>query len=207
MVVWTVGHFLQKHSGSRVGKTLMVVIVGVLMVSTFIQVSRWQNSVRLWAHTVNVTARSPISHMQFALAVQKAGGLEPAEELLRKGVSRWPNYAMLNANLGINRIKSHRFDEAIPHLRRAVKLEPDNGPIESLLGMALWKTGVYAEAEQFLRRGIKHDPAWVRSHYWLGRLQLDLGNSGAARTCFELALKVDRAYEPAKTWLGELTEP
>jgi predicted regulator of Ras-like GTPase activity (Roadblock/LC7/MglB family)/Tfp pilus assembly protein PilF len=85
-------------------------------------------------------------------AYRKAGMLDDAINVCKKGLDKHPSYTSARVVLGRIYNDKNKFDEAIEELRKVETADSDNLMVHSMLGNVYLKKKMYAEAiEQFQR--------------------------------------------------------
>ena len=93
-----------------------------------------------------------------ATAEVRQGKFETAEKNLRTVLSRWPDIAKANRELGNALLGQGKGDEAIKAFERVVELTPDNGVAHFDLSMALSKVGKEEDAREALEKSFELEP-------------------------------------------------
>ena len=83
---------------------------------------------------------------------------EEAEQVLRRAVGIYPEFARAHEELGVTLAARNRLESAIEHLRRAVELDPKSGSALMALGKALAALGQPAEADEAFERAFALTP-------------------------------------------------
>ena len=121
---------------------------------------------------------------------QPAGALaeyEKAEALMSQIAGAGTGLESLRAkmseahnDLGIERARAGRLDEAVKEYREAVRLRPDSAPAQNNLGYALFQTRQLDEAVDHLKEAIRLQPDYVVAQISLGDALLELGRNDEA---------------------------
>ncbi|HVV33129.1 MAG TPA: putative 2OG-Fe(II) oxygenase [Vitreimonas sp.] len=90
------------------------------------------------------------ARLRCADLLRRAGFTEKSEAMLRAGLARAPDTAMLLASLGTLLDEADRTEEALPFLRRAVALAPRVAIFDAALANALLRQGQGDEALKFI---------------------------------------------------------
>ena len=94
----------------------------------------------------------------FADFLREEGDDERGEKLIRDGLERDPDDAMLHHALGLLLVRSGRSDAAIESLGAAARLEKDNSRYSYVFGVALNSMGRSDEAARTLAEAYEKHP-------------------------------------------------
>lgn len=113
----------------RSQKTYIALLSGAVltlcMVGTWLQVQKWQNSITLLNHTINVTRNNSMAHYVFGLALDQQGRLEEAVLQYNKAIKIRPKFAMAHNNLAAAFSRKRKLKEAIYHYNQALQIDPN----------------------------------------------------------------------------------
>jgi len=132
IVAWGVPELISKWRYKE--KVLSVsagIIIPILLITTWWQVSHWKNSITIFKHAIRVTDK------------------------------KYPNTARIHNNLGVALFAKQKNEEAISHYKMAIKLKPDYAQAHYNLGFALFQKGEIKEAIDHYRETLKLKPDLV----------------------------------------------
>jgi spermidine synthase len=109
--------------------------------------------------------------LAYAEALRRLRAWEAAEQVLRAGVSAFPEERQFPLLLGDLLLDQERWLEAEPWFRRVVQLTPDSGAASYGLGRIAAKLGRREEAMRWLRQAAHHQPYHRQALRRLHRLQ------------------------------------
>jgi tetratricopeptide (TPR) repeat protein len=145
-LVW----FLHDLLPGRWGRKILILGLGGILVGclylTWFQVQIWKDSETLWTHTLNVTSKNYLAHVNLANALESQGRVHLALDHYRRSVEVYPNYALGYRRLGLVYQKYHFFPEAVEAFQKLVDLAPDNPDYRLHLATALRQMGRVQEA-------------------------------------------------------------
>jgi len=138
MVVWSLDDFLTWRPHWRRMTTLAggVALAGCL-VCTEIQLSYWQNSIKLFRHAIEATTDNFVAYTCLGETLRDLGMKKEALMLCAEAVRIAPNSPVAQYNLGMALLQNQRLGEAVEHLDAASRLAPHNSEIEYNLGLVL----------------------------------------------------------------------
>ncbi len=136
--------------------------------------------------------------IELAVAIQKRGRLDAAEEIYRRVLEAVPDQVDALHFLGICRFHRGQHEEGLALVRRALALAPDSVDVRNNLGNMLYSRRRFEEAEAAFRQVLALAPDYVNAHANLGsvlRRRRDLdGAEAALRRAIALAPDHGEAY-------------
>jgi tetratricopeptide (TPR) repeat protein len=121
---------------------------------------------------------------------------EKAAAAFRDGMARYPSYAKLPFNLGVNRMQLPRLDEARPAFARSLTLDPSNTNAWLYLGKASQELRIPGDALVAYGRFLVLEPTSPRSSRPAQAMNTLLLDIVGARRDKKTAAKSDAAYFP-----------
>ena len=160
IVAWGVPELISKW---RYKEKILSVSVGIiiltLLITTWREVSYWKNSITIFKHAIRVTDK------------------------------KYPTFARIHNNLGVNLSAEEKNDEAISNYKMAIKIKPDFAGAYFNLGKALSAEGEYEEAISNYKTAIKIKPDFTDAHYNLGNVLSSDGKREKAIFHYKMAIK------------------
>lgn len=158
-VSWGVPELLKKVPLKRVVcSALASAVLLALMVCARKQVSYWSNSVRLFSHTIAVTANNYGAYNGLGSALGDLGRSDEAIRAYSEAVRINPDYTQAHNNLGVALMNLGRFEEAIFHYQEALRVYPNYLYAHNNLGVALMNLGRFEEAAFHFSEALRIDP-------------------------------------------------
>ena len=117
----------------------------------------------------------------FADFLREEGDDERGEKLIRDGLERDPDDAMLHHALGLLLVRSGRSDAAIESLGAAARLEKDNSRYSYVFGVALNSMGRSDEAARTLAEAYEKHPGSFDIAWAYATVSRDRGDIATAR--------------------------
>lgn len=96
--------------------------------------------------------------------------------------------AAINTQLGVEYMKTGRYDTAIVKLKKALEDDPNYSSAYSMLGEVYRRTGQMDKAEEFFRKAVDLDPKDSGAWNNYGQYLCQVGRDAEADTMFEKAL-------------------
>jgi len=172
IVAWGVPELISKWRYKE--KVLSVsagIIIPILLITTWWQVSHWKNSITIFKHAIRVTDK------------------------------KYPNLALIHNNLGIALFADRKNEEAISHYKMAIKLKPNHTNAHYNLGNALFSMNETEEAISHYKTAVKLKPNYTNAHYNLGYALLQKGEMNEAVHHFRETLKLRPDFVAARNHL------
>lgn len=195
--VWGVSQLsLVKRSRATTGAAT-IMLLAVLMVKTHFQLDYWQNSERLFRHTVEVTSDNDIAYNNLGCAVLARGDTAQALQYFSKALAIRKD-ATSYLNMGCVFTQQGSPDKAVPYLQQAVKLRPDHAMSFVHLGTALAAQGSNAQAVAEFRHAIKLDDQCAEAYDALGLALTQQSSDVTPASVFQAVNK-----EQGSVWNGK----
>jgi protein O-GlcNAc transferase len=144
---------------------------------------------------INNVMRSAIYHYN-------KGGLEQAEALCRKILTKKPKHADAFNLLGLISYERRNFDAAIVHIKRALQYDPVNSHFYNNLGTAYKAKKELDEALICYRKAVQLNPAFAEAYNNLGSALQWKRELDEAMACYRKALQLSPKYADAYYNLG-----
>jgi tetratricopeptide (TPR) repeat protein len=190
----------------RLSPTLAALPAGLALVILLAlgrsQASLWQNSIRLFEHTLAVAGDSYLIRNNLGKALERAGRIEEAVAHYRECLRISPRNAEIYFNLGNAVSRSAKPHEAAALFENALRLRPDYAEAHNNLGSELDRIGRTAEALAHYREAARLKPDYAEAVSNVGVALAKQGNTAEAIPCFEKAIRIDPRYEKAHHNLG-----
>ncbi len=169
---------------------LVAILLTVSAAATWVQTTRWHDSVTILEHTLRVTKENPPGHNHLGGALLDLGHTDKAIWHFREAIRLNPKYAKAHYNLGWALAKQGEMDEAIEEYREVVRLDPGMKAVHANLAMALLDRGRVLEALEHLKEAVRVQPDSASVHYNLALALVDIGRSPDAGPHFSEALRL-----------------
>lgn len=125
-----------------------------------------------------------------ALALQKSGRLEEAEQVAFRLVADHPSAKAYFA-LGSIHLQRGEFRGAAEAFSQAIKLQPTFAKAYNNLGNALFRLGEHENAALAYHEATNHDDAFANAYSNLGAVFLEMNRLQPALRCLDVALELD----------------
>tara|TARA_Y100000588_G_C14223038_1_gene911899 strand:- start:493 stop:2145 length:1653 start_codon:yes stop_codon:yes gene_type:complete len=172
IVAWGVPELISKWRYKE--KLLSVsagIIIFILMITTWKQVSHWKSSITIFEHAIMVTEK------------------------------KYPKFAGIYNNLGIALYAKGENEEAISHYKMAIKVNPFHTKAYYNLGIAFFAKKKNEEAISYYKMAIKLSPNFTNAHYNLGLALVQKGQMKEAVHHFRETLRVKPDFIGARDYL------
>lgn len=165
------------------------------------QAGRFSDAIPQLQLVATVRRDDPVAHRELALAYQRTGQLDKAEQELRKALELRPQEGLWRVQLGEVLLQQEN-PEAIQELRRARQDGFDPPYLGSLLGLALARQGNLQEGVLEMERAAARGPLPLGVNLEWGRALAQLGRYSEAEEQFRAALARDSGSAGAHLNLG-----
>ncbi|MBU2550507.1 MAG: tetratricopeptide repeat protein [Proteobacteria bacterium] len=159
MVLWT-GRDLASGPGppGTVLRSLAVAALTACLILTWGQVRCWENSERLFAHTLAVTRDNGVAHLGMGFIRRNQGRTREALGHFQEVLRLDPDLPLAHENIGLIYLSLGRLDEARIHFERALQKTPRDAKALHCLGLVLAGQGRRREAAARFRQALSIDP-------------------------------------------------
>lgn len=154
------------------------------------QLSRWQNTLTLFSHTLKVTENNYVAHAGLGMFLSKQGKLADAAHHLKRSLEIAPGYKSAHNGYGITLAKMQRLPEAGYHFSRALEIDPHFTSAHFNLGFALYRRAQLEEAARHFAFVIESEPLHPMAHFYLGNILAEHGDMTGAISHYRQALKI-----------------
>lgn len=123
---WSLGRVLERVAGKSQFPVVVLVSVALLLAwHTNEQAQLWQNSEKLWRHTLAVTKDNFMAHQGLAEALLEQGQMDAAQEQFETALHIYPRLPSARNNLGVLLTGAGRYEEALAAFAQVLAEQPD----------------------------------------------------------------------------------
>ncbi|MBC8427167.1 MAG: tetratricopeptide repeat protein [Deltaproteobacteria bacterium] len=178
MIVWGVpdllGNWPYRKLVLRISAGLLLVL---LAVCTWFQVSYWKDSIALFTHAIDVTDDNWMAHNNIGFPLVQQGRNSEAIAHFSEAVRIKPDHAEAHVNLANSYGLEGRFEEAKQHFFNAIRINPDLADAHMNLGVIFARQGNLDKAINHFLAALRVNPDDVTTRLYLNRaLQLRRGS-------------------------------
>jgi len=165
-VTWGVNAIVDHlHSRKLILSVLAAVTLSALMLCTGRQVAYWRNNITLYEHTLAVTDKNHVIHINLGMALLEQGQLDKAIQHQQEALRLRPGEPSALTNLGMALALQRRYPEAIKYYRLSLKSDPEQATTYNNLGAAiLSNNGDPEEAVANFRKALQLKPDYDNAH-------------------------------------------
>ena len=203
MIAWGVPELFRGWRYRRLVYALSTsILLLILMISTWLQVRYWKNSIVLFTHTIKVTSNNWLAHNNLGVALYRQGRPQEAIGHYSEALRIQPDHAGAHYNLGIVLAVLARLDEAIVHYFEALRIRPGHANTHNNLGLALFRKGKFEEAIGQYSSALQINPEHAGAHHNLGILLAQQGRLDEAMVHYSETLRLKPDHADAHNNLG-----
>src|ERR1035438_5013885 len=205
LMAWGLNDFLNWRPHWRRITTFAggVALAGCL-VGTEIQLSYWQNSIKLFRHAIEVTTDNFVAYTCLGQTLNDLGLKKEAMMLCAEAVRIAPNSPVAQYNFGMALLQNNRLDEALAHLDAAGRLAPHNSEIQYNLGLFLLLHDKPDEAASHFAATLVERPDFAEAHCRLAQALSQQHKSKEAIFHYREALRLKPEFPEAKAALDQI---
>ena len=164
VIVWGANELLKAQPHRKNIATFAGIIgLGACLMLTSRQLSYWQNSVKLFVHTVEVTSDNYTANAYLGSALETADLSDAALPFYFESVRITPYFPFAQWNLGMALFRKNRIPEACEHLAAAAKMTPNDPVIQCYYGKALAADGKLAAAVAQFTKALQLKPDYAEA--------------------------------------------
>lgn len=192
MVIYGVPDIL---TGRRYRKVALAIsgglLLSILMTTTILQVQHWQNSMKLFNHTLKVTVNNSLIHNNLGVTLVKQGKDQEAVVHYMNALKINPGYADAHYNLGTLLARHGKNEEAMVHFVETLRIKPNRVEAHNDLGVILSKQGKIQEAIAHFSEAVRINPNYAEAQFNLGTALVHQGRNEEALPYFSEALRIN----------------
>jgi tetratricopeptide (TPR) repeat protein len=205
LIVWGMNDLMHVYPRWQTSlRTAGIAALAACLVATSLQIRYWQNTLRLFTHTVEVTGDNGVAYYCLGLVLENNGNYAAALDLYQRSVAAAPDYYPAQFGLGSMLMEKGDFSNARPHLDSAEKLDQHDPKLEFDLGMILLKAEKNRESIDHLRSAVAWAAGNPKYHAGLGLALQKLTNTSEAIEQFSNALALQPDYSDARYGLASV---
>ncbi|MCE5250891.1 tetratricopeptide repeat protein [bacterium] len=207
MLAWGINDIV--HTWPRIRRAIpyaAVVVLGAFAITTWFQLRHWQNSGRLFRHTIDVTRNNSDAYLSLGAYMVSQNKVEEALTLFYEAVRLKPGNPEAHANLANLLIRQGKLDEARVHLDRAMQIRPDYAGAHSNMVDILIRQGRINDAHTHALEALRLKPDDPDAHNNLGVVFVSQGKSDEAIGQFNEAISLNPDNARAHYNLGTVLD-
>ena len=171
VIVWGVNELLAAQPRRKeIAALAGTIALGTCLVVTSLQLAHWQNSLKLFLHTVEVTTDNYTADAYLGSELEAVGLNEAALSLYFESVRVAPTFPNGQWNLGLALLRQGRAAEASEHLAVAARLTPGDPVILCYYGKALAAAGKLDAANAQFTEALRLKPDYAEAKNSLAAL-------------------------------------
>jgi tetratricopeptide (TPR) repeat protein len=207
IIAWGLPELMAKwHHKEKILSISAVILIPILLVTTWVQVGYWKNGITIFKRAIRVTDKE---YPSLSIAYTNLGDILSAKRktgeaifYYKKAIKLKPGYAEAHYNLGNALFFEREAEEAIPHYKEAIKLKPDYAEAHYNLGNILSAKQKTGEAISHYKEAIKLKPDYAKAHHNLGNALFFEREAEEAIPHYKEAIKLKPDYAKAHYNLG-----
>ena len=142
IVAWGLPELLVRYAFRKVVLTIAATVaLFAMVVSTYIQLGYWQNSVTILERAIEINPNDRFAQANLGVAFLRRSSYDDAIAHFEKALQIDPCDAMSHLNIGVALFRENKIDEAVSHFEKAAALDPCDVPTRLNLATALAQEG------------------------------------------------------------------
>ena len=187
----------QKTAVRITARAAALLIAAVLACFTWRQTSIWQDSEKLWRHTLAVDPESEFAHNNLGTSLTDQGKLDEAVKHFREALRNNPGFAEAYKNIGGALLALGKPEEAVKYCNEALRIKPDYADAHYNLGCILASQGKLDEALLHYREAVRIKPDYTDAYYNSGRILAARGKLDEALLHYREVIRIVPGYAAA----------
>ncbi|MBF0454542.1 MAG: tetratricopeptide repeat protein [Magnetococcales bacterium] len=172
-----------------------------------LQVKQYEDVVRVTSKGLDIEPENSDLRFNRAMAYDKLGRWNEAEQDLRHYVEKNPNDAHALNYLGYTWAEKNIYlKESRKLLERAAKLAPDDGFVSDSLGWVLYRLKEYKESLNQMQKAVQLEPSDPTIHEHLGDVLMALGEKKRALEVWKKALELGPENQKLQEKIKKMTQ-
>ncbi len=205
LVVWGLNDFLNwRPYWRRIATFAGGMALAGCLVGTEIQLSYWQNSIKLFRHAIEVTTDNFVAYTCLGETLRDLGLKKEALMVCAEAVRIAPNSPVAQYNFGMALLQNQRLGEAIEHLDAAGRIAPHNSEIQYNLGLVLLLHDKPDEAASHFTAALVERPGFAEAHFRLAQALSQQHKPKEAIFHYREAVRLKPEFPEAKAALGQI---
>lgn len=202
------GYDVMHRTGLK--KAFISILAGIcilfIMMSAWMQVTHWKNSIALFHHALEVTKRNFLAHKNLGRAYIDQGRIDLALPHFQNALDIEPENPTAHLNIGTCYLFYGEFDKAVTHFQKALTLYPAYTKAMVNLEKALSAQKNMDLAISIVKTAIQLNEKDPIPHKNLGDLFKKKGDWDKAVWHYKKAVELKPGYEDAKHGLENLNK-
>jgi len=205
MAAWGVPDLLKKWRNKKTGLAVFaVLIIPILMMTSWMQLKYWKNSNELFKHALKVTSNNAIAHNNLGTALAENNRTDEAIGHFSAALKILPGYENACYNLGLALLTNGSYEEAIYYFLKYLKLSPGDATGYHRIGLAYFYQGKIADSKKYFFKALDVDNTFEEAHFNLGIIFSSKGDYENAIKHYSDALRTKPDYNDAHINLGNI---
>jgi protein O-mannosyl-transferase len=188
-------------SWGRIGRwVLCLSAIATLILLAFLtrrQVGYWKDSITLFKHSLSVSDKATVLHINLGSALMKTKQYEESIQHSLRALDFNPGNISAIDNLATGYINIQQYTKAEQLCREALQKNPENTSLLKSMSVALMRMGPerWSEAKACLEKSLQINPHSSDTHICLGDLFVAMGKDTQAKEHYRQALQ-QNPYQP-----------
>ncbi len=165
IVAWGVWDLFEKwRRRKEILAVAAVIILSILTVRTYFQVSHWKNAITVFENAVRVTEKNYTAYNNLGTAYGKKNNYDKAISSYNKALNIKPDYTAALFNIGTAFMAKGNFDKAVSYFNRTLKIDPKYINVHNNLGDIFFSRRKFDKAYFHFNEILKIDPEYADAH-------------------------------------------
>ena len=206
ILTWGASIPIAKWRYRKIGISVITTMVSfVLIVTTWVQVSYWKDSIRLFEHALSVTSGNYVIHTNLGFELALRGRTDEAIYHYRAALGINPDFELAHINLGSALFSQGKVEKSLAYYQATLDQKPRFAGVHHNLGILLLRVGRIDEAVVHFHEALRIMPDYAEAYNSLGAAQVSQGKILEAMVNFRQAVRIKPDLMEANTNLKNLS--
>jgi tetratricopeptide (TPR) repeat protein len=175
-LAWSAPLFFRKENLRKIFLLpAAIAFLAILSVLSWQQCRYWENDIKLFNHTLQVTKNNYLAHINLGSALSDEGKNQEAIDHYNEAILIMPNLVLSYNKRGLAYTKLSQYQQALDDFNKAILLKPDYADAYYSKGTLYNKLGRHQQAVDDLSEAIRLNPCNSPAYFNRGNAYINLG--------------------------------
>ena len=169
MIIWGgLGPLSQWRYRRMALPVFAALIITLLIVLTRTQLLYWNDPIKLYQHSLDLTERNYHVHYNLGVTLNREGRDEEARAQYAEVLKIRPDHYKALSEMGVILSRQGKYSQAIAYYKEALRIKPDHADTHYNLGRAFFQLGKYESAITAYKEAIRIKPDDADAYVLIG---------------------------------------
>ncbi|MCP3872877.1 MAG: tetratricopeptide repeat protein [Desulfobacteraceae bacterium] len=204
ILAWGIPDLLKGWRNNETGLGILsIAFLLTLMMTSWLQLGYWANSVTLFKRAADVTTNNYVAHNNLGFTLTAQGKCNDAIKHFKEALRIKPDFETANLNLGIALLAQGKIEKCIEYYEDVLREKPHYATVHNNLGALLLHKGEIDNAINHFREALSLKKNYAEAYNGLGMAMKIKGEINEAILLFQRALTIKPDYVKAQNNLAK----